>query len=369
MDRPYLDAHIHLWEYCFFNALPSLAASSCLEEIESALRNDNWGKWLLGVNFNQESIKEKLIPDRFLLDRWFGDRPAIIVRSCLHLLIMNSQAMQRLGVYQEDGLFLEADVFAMLNRLLPELPCQPRDIIKNGWRQLQAEGYHRVIDMAMDKAKRSLFYKPDFYTVDWDLLDEARGFKIFLDGSLGARSAALSAPYSDDPGSCGRLNYQDEELQQLIARVHRRGKPVSCHAIGDLAVAQFLRVIKDERHPLDRLEHIQVTTLAQLDELARLDIAICIQPCASSELSWARQRVGDARLETSYAWNLMRERGIRLLAGTDAPVDRVSPYYAARLADSQEGSHHLDYHYVLDLFSQNNWDFYGWEPGSSSQVI
>ncbi|MEQ8175195.1 MAG: amidohydrolase family protein [Syntrophomonadaceae bacterium] len=369
MNSHYLDAHIHLWEYCLFHALPGLASSSCLEEIESVLRSHPHGEWRLGVNFNQESIAGKQIPDRFLLDRWFGDSPAVIVRSCLHLLIMNSQAMRRLGVYEENGLFLEADVFALLNRLLPELPLSPRDIIKNGWRQLQAQGYNRVIDMAMDKAKRGLFYKPDFYTVDWDLLDEALGYKIFLDGSLGARSAALRAPYSDSSGTCGSLNYLDEDLRRLIERVHQRGKPVSCHAIGDLAVAQFLRVIKDTRHPLDRLEHVQVATLAQLDELARLDIVVCIQPCASGELSWARQRVGDARLSTSYAWNLMRERGIRLLAGTDAPVDRVSPEYAAQLADSQKGAHYLDYQYVLDLFSQNNWDFYGWELGSTSQII
>lgn len=369
MDGTCLDAHIHLWEYCLFHALPSLATSSCLEEIESIMRNNNRSEWLLGVNFNQESVKEKQIPDRLLLDYWFGNKPALIVRSCLHLIIMNSQAMQRLGVYQENGLFLEADVFAMLNRLLPELPWDPRDIVEGGWQQLQAEGYSRVIDMAMDKAKRGLFYKPDFYTVDWDLLDESLGFKIFLDGSLGARSAALTAPYSDNPGSFGCLNYKDEDLKRLIERVHRQGKPVSCHAIGDRAVGQFLRVIKNDRHFLDRLEHVQVSTLEQLDELARLDIAVCIQPCASGELPWAGQRVGDVRLETSYAWNSMRERGIRLLAGTDAPVDRVSPYYAAQLADSQEGAHHLDHQYVLDLFTQNNWDFYGWSPGSASQVI
>lgn len=368
-NRPYLDAHIHLWEYCLFHALPSLASASCLDELESYMSSQALGEWLLGVNFNQEGIKGKRIPDKFLLDRWFGNKPALIIRSCLHLMIMNSAAMQRLGVYKDNGLFLENDVFALLNRLLPELPVEPRGIVESGWDQLKKEGYNRVIDMAMDKAKRSLFYKPDFYTVDWDLLDESLGYKIFLDGSLGARSAALARPYSDAPGNSGLLNYEDGDLKQLIERVHKLGKPVSCHAIGDRAVAQFLRVIKNNHHPLDRLEHLQVATLAQLDELARLDIAICIQPCASGELPWARQRLGDARIPTSYAWNLMRNRGLRLLAGTDAPVDRVNPYYAAQMADSQEGTHHLDYQYVLDLFSKNNWDFYGWEPGSASQVI
>lgn len=369
MNITCLDAHIHLWEYCLFNALPSLASASCLEEIESVMRNNTLSEWRLGVNFNQETTIEKQIPDRFVLDHWFGNKPAMIVRSCLHLVIMNSPAMQQLDVYEENGLFWEADVFAVLNRLLPKLPWQPREIVERGWKQLQLKGYTRVIDMAMDKTKRVFFNKPDYYTVDWDLLDESLGFKFFLDGSLGARTAALTQAYSDNPGNFGCLNYKDEDLQSRVERVHSLGKPVSCHAIGDRAVAQFLRVIKSSRHPLDRLEHIQVATLDQFDELARLDIAVCIQPCASGELSWAKQRLGDDRLKTSYAWDLMRERGMRLLAGTDAPVDQVSPHYAAQLANSLDGPHHLDYKYVLDLFTLHNWAFYGWDAGQSSQVI
>lgn len=327
------------------------------------------GEWLLGVNFNQEGIEERLIPDRSLLDRWFAKKPAVIVRCCLHLLAMNSAAMQRLGMYRDNGLFLEADVFAILNRLLPDLPWPPRVIVERGWAQLKAEGYSRVIDMAMDKSKRSLFRKPDYYTTDWDLLNESLGFKIYLDGSLGASTAALFEPYNDDPTNCGRLNYSDSEALQLFDRVHQQGKPVSCHAIGDRAVDQFLRVIMNSRHPQDRLEHLQVANPAQFDELAHLGVAVCIQPCASGELSWARQRLGDRRIQTAYAWNLMRERGLRLLAGTDAPVDTVNPHRGAQLAHSQEGAHHLDYQYTMKLFSQHNWSFYGWDPGSASQVI
>ncbi|MGE5396699.1 MAG: amidohydrolase family protein, partial [Chitinophagales bacterium] len=116
------------------------------------------------------------------------------------------------------------------------------------------------------------------------------------------------------------------------------------------------------RHPLDRMEHAQVTRLDQLDTLAKMDIPICIQPIFSSELSWARERLGPKRIETAYAWQEMISRGIRLLAGSDAPVDEADPHIAAETASEPTGAHHLDYQQCLQLFSRNNWEFYGISP-------
>lgn len=287
MPGPYLDAHIHLWEYCLFQYLTSLETASSLEEALELLKSRPFANWYVGVNLNQENLEERAFPDRVILDRWFNNRPCLLVRSCLHLVAMNTSAMQSLQLYTDDGLFLEADVFSILNRLLSIVDLDSRAVVKSGWERLKAFGYTRVIDMAMDKWKRSHFLRPDFYTVDWDLLDEALGFKIFLDGSLGARTAALFESYADDPGNYGRLNYSDQELAGLFKRVHRSGKPVACHAIGDRAVDQFLRVVQISRHPLDRLEHLQVARAEQLDRLACLDIPVCIQPVFSRELSWA----------------------------------------------------------------------------------
>lgn len=369
MPGPFLDAHIHLWEYCLFESFPSLETTICLDECREALNAQPSGGWLVGVKFNEENIVEKALPDRHTLDYWFGDRPALIVRSCLHLLAMNTSAMKLLNMHSENGIFLENDVFVILNSLPPVIGLDSALIIKGGWNKLKNAGYTRVVDMAMDKAKRVLFNRLDYYTSDWDLLNEALGFKLFLDGSLGARTAALLQPYSDDPGNCGRLNYDDIELLSIIDKVHNAGKPVACHAIGDRAVEQFLKVVQKSRHPLDRIEHLQVATPGQIEELARLDIPVCIQPSFSGELPWARLRLGEDRSHTAYAWNLLRQKGIRLLAGTDAPVDGIDPFHAAHLAAIQDGSQHLDRQFSINLFARSNWSFYGWLPGSSTDII
>ncbi len=365
MPAPFLDAHIHLWEYCLFRAFVDLTAVRCLDECRESLLARPLGDWLIGVGFNQENTVEKLIPDRNMLDNWFGDRPVLIVRSCLHLMIMNTPAMRRLKLYSADGLFMESDVFSILNKVAFQLNLDNSKIIEHGWNNLRTHGYSRVIDMAMDKQKRALFGQVDFYTVDWDILDEALGFKLFLDGSLGARTAALKESYTDDPGNYGQLNYDDDNLLKVVDRVHNSGKPVACHAIGDRAVEQFLKVIEKSRHPLDRIEHLQVATPAQIEAIARLDIPVCIEPAFSGELSWAFLRLGENRLQTAYAWNLLRDSNIRLLAGTDAPVDHIDPYCAADLADRQQGNQHLDRQFSLHLFAKANWDFYRWLPESA----
>ncbi|HHV76671.1 MAG TPA: amidohydrolase family protein [Syntrophothermus lipocalidus] len=360
--RGFLDAHIHLWEFCLFSSFANLAGVSCQEELISILKARPIESWLVGVRFNQESTKEKSMPDRCFLDKAFGQVPVVIFRTCLHLVVANTTAMEKLGRRSENGFFYEADVFAILNQLPALLRIQPEIIVRNGMAKLERLEIKKAIDMGMDFNRRSFFDEVLFYTTDMRLLNEALGFKLFLDGSLGARTAALIDEYSDDPGNYGFLNYSDDELLAIVKKVHRVGKPVACHAIGDRAVDQFIRVIKKSRHPQDRLEHVQYLRPDQIDTLAEAGIAVCIQPIFSRELTWARARLGPERIKTAYAWGLLRDRGVRLLAGSDAPVDEASPYEAARTVASLDYEHRLSYDEVLNLYAQANWEFYGWRP-------
>lgn len=345
-----------------FNSFTNLARVSCQEELISILKAKPIESWHVGVRFNQESTKEKSMPDRYFLDQGFGQTPVVIFRTCLHLAVANTAAMEKLGRWSENGFFFEGDVFAILNQLPEILRIQPEIIVRNGMAELEKLGITKAIDMGMDFHKRSFFDKAVFYTTDMRLLEEALGFKLFLDGSLGARTAALTEEYSDHPGNYGFLNYSDAELLAIVEKVHRAGKPVACHAIGDRAVDQFLKVIKKSRHPQDRLEHAQYLRPDQIDALAQAGIAVCIQPIFSRELTWARARLGPERIKTAYAWGLLRDRGVRLLAGSDAPVDEASPYEAARTVASLDYEHHLSYDEVLNLYAQANWEFYGWQP-------
>lgn len=362
MHGEFLDAHIHLWEFCLFSTFASLRGVGSREELVAALRARPVEGWHVGVRFNEESLAEKTLPDASFLDRAFGKSPAVIFRTCLHLVVMNTAAMEALGRSAPKGIFLEADVFAILNEIAARLVPDPSLIVKSGLAELARYGITRAIDMAMDLEKRRHFDRVDYYTTDPRLLDEALGFKIFLDGSLGARTAALTEAYADDPGNYGLLNYSDEELLALVERVHRAGKPVACHAIGDRAVDQFLRVLARSRHPKDRLEHAQCLRPDQIEALAEREVAVCIQPIFSRELPWAARRLGPRRLATAYAWGLLLEKGVRLLAGSDAPVDDVSPLAAADATSSLEGPHRLTRAQVLDLFGRANREFFGRGP-------
>ncbi|MEW8959234.1 MAG: amidohydrolase family protein [Moorella sp. (in: firmicutes)] len=360
----YVDAHCHVWEFSLFNRFASLEKCANLEELVETLKSCLINGWAVGVRFNQESLVEKIIPERAFLDRAFGTTPVVIVRTCLHVVAANTAAMQRLGFFAENGLFYEAKVFNLLQTLVAKLDLEPRDVLSQGLRELKKLGFVQVIDMGMDRQKLPFFegldegVKVDFYTVDLGLLDDALGFKVFLDGGLGARTAALTEEYADDPGNYGLLNHSDAGLLSLVERVHRKGKPIAAHAIGDRAVDQFLRVVRQSRHPLDRLEHVQYAREDQLEALAELKIPVCIQPVFSREISWAVGRLGPERMQTAYAWGLMRDKGIRLLAGSDAPVDHPDPREAAAAVAPLKGGHHLDFEEVLDLFARANREFY-----------
>ncbi|WP_258359967.1 amidohydrolase family protein [Moorella sulfitireducens] len=362
--KGYLDAHIHVWEFAIFNGFTSLEKCLNLEELVETLKSHLVEGWAVGVRFNQERLVEKIIPGRAFLDHAFGSTPVVIVRTCLHLAAANAAAMERLGLFAEDGLFYEDKVFKLLNTLITSLNLEPGEVLSRGLKELKQLGIVKAIDMGMDRHKRPFFegldqgVEVDFYTVDFDLLDEALGFKFFLDGGLGARTAALTKEYADAPGNYGILNYTDEDFLSLVDKVHRKGKPIAAHAIGDRAVDQFLRVVRQSRHPLDRLEHVQYAREEQLDSLAELEIPVCIQPIFSREISWAVHRLGPERMKTAYAWGLMKDKGIRLLAGSDAPVEGHDPREAAVTVASLKDGHHLDFEEVLELFARANWEFY-----------
>lgn len=363
-----LDAHIHVWEYSLFRYFPNLVDVKSIDEVFEKLKEKTYGDWVVGVRFNQEGTDEKTIPDRFMLDKVFGKRPVVIVRTCLHLMAMNTEAMKRLGVISLNGIFFEADVFGILTQLTSGMDVERSEIIDRGMAELKRLGVTRVIDMAMDKNKHRWLDNVDYYTTDHEILDDALGFKLFLDGSFGAHTAALNKAYADNPGNYGALTYNDEDLITVVQKIHKRGKPISYHALGDRAVDQFLRVAAKSRHPKDRVEHVQYARADQLEKLAEWKVPVCIQPISLREISWAAGRLGPDRMKTAYAWGLMDRMGVPLLTGSDAPVDTENPFEAAYVSEEAEGNHHLDYDRVMQIYRSDNWRFYGWTPDKITQI-
>ena len=171
--------------------------------------------------------------------------------------------------------------------------------------------------------------------VDPDHLLTIRCLKVFVDGALGSRGAALLEPYSDAPEERGVIVTPKEELQDLTDLALRKGLQVAVHAIGDRAnrltleaFGQALREtsgIKDHRL---RVEHAQVVALEDIPRFASLNLVLSMQPPhCTSDMPWAETRVGAERIKGAYAWRSFLDTGVHLTLNSDFPGETLNPFY------------------------------------------
>lgn len=158
-----------------------------------------------------------------------------------------------------------------------------------------------------------------------------QGVKIYVDGALGSRGAALLQPYSDRPGHTGMFQHAPGQLNEVVARVLGRGYQVAAHAIGDAAIRAVLDALAAARPAPDhrlRVEHAQIVDLADVPRFAELGAIASMQPThATSDMPWAEQRIGAARLAGAYAWRRFLAAGVPLAFGSDFPVEEVEPTF------------------------------------------
>ena len=171
-----------------------------------------------------------------------------------------------------------------------------------------------------------------------DELVRIMGVKIIADGSLGARTAWLSKPYSDDPGNNGYPNIGLDGLKRLVAKAHGAGLQVAIHSIGDRALDMVLEAYRSlvgvsaMRH---RVEHASLTRDDQLVEIKRLGLAVSIQPRFAVSDWWAGERLGTNRVKLLYRFKTMAEIGIPLGISTDSPVEPLNPWETVYAAISE----------------------------------
>jgi predicted amidohydrolase YtcJ len=174
-----------------------------------------------------------------------------------------------------------------------------------------------------------------------------RSVKLYADGALGSRGAAMLDDYSDEPGSRGLLFVSDEEMQSAVRRALACNLQVGVHAIGDGGNRQVLDAYaaaipefadNPGRH---RIEHAQVIALDDIQRFADLQLIASVQPIhATSDMYWAEARVGPERLLGAYAWRRLLDAGVRLALGSDFPVEAVNPMlgiYAAVTRQDLQG--------------------------------
>ncbi len=159
-----------------------------------------------------------------------------------------------------------------------------------------------------------------------------RAIKLVADGALGSRGAALLEPYSDDPGNTGLITTPPERIKSVAVRALKAGFQVNVHAIGDRAnrivLDQFeaaLREVPTADHRF-RIEHAQILRYQDIPRFAELDVIPSMQGShQTSDMYWAPNRLGPARLSGAYAWRSLLNTGVVIPNGSDFPVEAVNP--------------------------------------------
>lgn len=186
------------------------------------------------------------------------------------------------------------------------------------------------------------------------------GVKLYADGSLGASTAALREPYTDDPQNSGLLRYGDEELAGLVTKVDEAGYQVIIHAIGDRAIEQAveaLSIVTGGRNPRrHRVEHASLLPRDLRSKMKKRNIRATVQPCFTVSDIWAIQRLGKERVRDLYPFRSILAEGIVASGSSDSPIKTLSPVigiWASVIGGSYAPDEKLTLEQALDLYTEN----------------
>lgn len=386
----FIDTHLHLLATGQSMESVNLKKTTSVEDLIEAgrkalsLGSGNEG-WLRGFGWGHVWVSSQRLPQRVDLDAISLETPIIFIRNCGHIAVLNGVALNRLGITGDmnfsDGVVdVDASGFpsgivreGALNFALERMPVPTRLQLRNYAQKTMDALIKKGITLAQSDdlsyfhspAELIAFFQelddanqiPLFLQQQWRLqsLSAVRDFikeggsrytgksfasgplKLILDGSLGARTAALRADYSDDKGNRGLLLYDQETLEQMLGLASEAKWQVAAHAIGDAALLQLLDACEGERKrgsALDlRAVHCQVGDEALYQRMADLEVGADIQPLfLASDWGMLMGRLGAERSRSSYAWNTLAKKGVVLGGGSDSPVEDFSVLKAIQVA-------------------------------------
>jgi hypothetical protein len=391
-----IDSHGHLYGLAQSLTQADLVGAASKEEVIARLREFESalpdGAWLLGHGWDQNDWPAKDFPGRTDLDAEFPDRPVWLERIDGHAAWANTLAIAEAdrdlsGDWQPEGGLIRRDADGQpsgifidnaMGLILPAVPPAAPELLDSAFdratRTLSSLGLTGVHDPGVNRPVVELYRAKiaagamplRIYamadgvgaTLDWlcasGPLDDPSGrlqmrsVKLYADGALGSRGAALLADYADDPGNQGLLFAPDDVLQEQMRRVLSCGLQLAVHAIGDRANRQVLdafeRLLPEFPNDLGRhrIEHAQVVDTADIPRFAALGVIAAMQPThATSDMYWAGERLGvseagGGRLAGAYAWNSLTGNGAILAFGSDFPVELPNPMLGIYAAVSRQ---------------------------------
>ena len=398
-----VDAHAHLFELGEFLRSIDLKDTRSYEEIVNRvaerIKNTPSGRWVIGRGWDQNHWGDTRFPTHKALSRISPNNPVVLERVDGHAVLANAAAMRASGVTaatkdpaggrieraangEPTGVFVD-NAMGLINRVVPPLshdearaatlaaiaeanryglvglhdPGEPRQVL-DVFEELAKAGTFSLRVYAMiadDSAAIEHYFQLGPQSALYDGHLWIRSIKLYADGALGSRGAALLDPYTDDPKNSGLLKSTPEHLRDVSTRALQHGFQVATHAIGDRgnrvaldAYAAALKAVPTVDHRF-RIEHVQILDHADIPRFAQLGVIPSMQAVhQSSDMAWASNRIGYARTLGAYAWRSLLNTGVIIPNGSDFPVERVNPLYSFHAAVSRQ--------------DDNNWPPGGWFP-------
>lgn len=358
------------------------------------------GEWVVGRGWIEKVWPEKRFPTRYELDRFSLDKPVMLERADGHAVVVNSLALELAGIGSESidphGGRIEKDkngeptgmlidkATSLVEKLIPKTTKQEdkRDLkagidsnVSLGWTQVQiAGGTFSDIEILEEIKKEGNLLQRVYFAVssgepaetllrlgpklDPENMLTVRGIKLYADGALGSRGAALLEKY-EDQDTTGLLIFTKEETLPVLEKALKKGIQIQTHAIGDKGnritldwyQEAFNSIVDEERKVIDprwRIEHSQIITKEDQIRFRDMEIIASMQPShAIGDLHFAPSRLGMQRVGNGYVWRNLIDLGVVVAGGSDAPVEIGDPrieFYAAIARKDLDGFYDRGWH-------------------------
>ncbi|WP_321390136.1 amidohydrolase [Emcibacter sp.] len=400
----FTDAHVHLRETGYREITLDLRDAESLEHamelVRQKAKDGKPGQWFVGVGWIEKYWPEKRFPTRYDIDQVVDDRPVVLHRSDGHTILVNSLALKLAGIdrntadpdggiIQRDssgeptGLLIDNAMVLVTDLMPPKTREEDKEALRMalernarlGWTQTQnASGNELDIELLKELREEGKLAHRVYYALDDGESIQAvlargpevdpenkitvRSIKLFMDGALGSRGAALEEEYQDDH-SKGLMLLSKEETLPILLKALKNGIQVEVHAIGDKAnrivldwfEEAFAQVKVSDRlvqSPRWRIEHVQVIAPEQQKRLKKLRVIPSMQPShAIGDMYFAPTRLGSGRVKNAYVWQGLIDLGLIIAGGSDAPVEVGDPlieFYAAVVRKDLGGYSNKDWH-------------------------
>ena len=373
-----IDAHCHFYGLGQDQQVVDLVGTKNYDEVLQRVKDfqqKNPKEFVLGTGWDQNDWELKEFPDKQKLDELFPDIPVALSRIDGHALLVNQKALDMAGIDESTkatggeivkkngkitGILVDGPM-GMIEAIMPSSNRTTQiQALKDAEKICLSYGLTTVNDAGLNKSTIELIdslqqagelnirvyamisnnpENLDYYLpkgiVKTNRLN-VRSVKVYGDGALGSRGAALREPYSDQDGHFGAMITPVNEIEALAERIAASDYQMNTHAIGDSANIVVLRAykkaLKGKQDRRWKVEHAQVISEMDFDYFKE-GIIPSVQPThATSDMYWAGDRLGEEREKGAYAFKTLLDKAGTVALGTDFPVEQVSPFltfYAA----------------------------------------